>query len=105
MSQYQMSLAHLEDDMKMKKEELNSSNKSVQTIVDRETIAALISKQTGVPAQKIMAAESESYLILSSIFKGESLVKTMRLLQYLMPSGEIDQDFVALADPLHHFYF
>jgi ATP-dependent Clp protease ATP-binding subunit ClpC len=69
MSQYQMALAQLDDEMKSRKEEINSANKSVQTIVDRETIAGLISKQTGVPAQKIMSAESEKLLNLEQYFK------------------------------------
>lgn len=69
MSQYQMALAQLDDEMKSRKEKINSSNKSVQTIVDRETIAGLISKQTGVPARKIMSAESEKLLNLEQYFQ------------------------------------
>lgn len=64
MSKYQMELAQLEIDMAEKKKELFDSTDSNDRFVDEETIAELVSKQTGIPVSKMIETEAEKLLNL-----------------------------------------
>ena len=57
MSIYQMELAQVEEDLKTSRESLEKGRGDGENIVDREIIAALISKNTGIPLQKMVSDE------------------------------------------------
>ncbi|SME90123.1 ATP-dependent Clp protease ATP-binding subunit [Pseudobacteriovorax antillogorgiicola] len=66
MSMFQMKLAQLEDELAEKRKAVDSAREGLDTFVDHETIANLISKNTGIPAQKMVSDESEKLMQLES---------------------------------------
>jgi ATP-dependent Clp protease ATP-binding subunit ClpC len=59
MAKYQMELTRLADQMEQERKKITSEQGQVDTTVDREDIAALVAKQTGVPVTKVIAEEAE----------------------------------------------
>ena len=59
MSQYQMELAQLEEELKVAREEALSKQGGIDNVVDSEAIAALVSRTTGIPVQKMVSDEQD----------------------------------------------
>ena len=64
MSRYQMELVTLEGEMEERKRELDVEKAKDDRFVDADDIAALISKQTGIPASRIAEEEASRLLAL-----------------------------------------
>ena len=69
MSMFQMDLARLEEKLSAMKDEYSKTTDQNDRIVNEENIAALISKQTGVPVNKLVAEEAEKLVNLESYLK------------------------------------
>lgn len=66
MSMYQMKLAEIEDSLTIEKQKNESKRDKLDSVVDQETIAKLLSKTTGIPVSKMMAHESDRLLKLEN---------------------------------------
>lgn len=66
MSSFQMQLAQLDESLEGLRQNYLENTEKVDKFVDRENIAALISRQTGVPATKMIAQEAEKLLHLEA---------------------------------------
>lgn len=66
MSQYQMELVNLEEELANKRKEFVKDEKVSDRLVTRDLIADLVSRQTGVPLKKMLANESSKLLHLES---------------------------------------
>ncbi len=64
MSRYQMELAQLESDMELGRKKFFEKNGDQDKRVDREVIASIISKKTGIPLNKMVENEAEKLLKL-----------------------------------------
>lgn len=64
MARFQMELSQTEVELTRQREELARKSKPEDRFVDRDDIASLISKQTGIPAQKMVASEAQRLLDL-----------------------------------------
>lgn len=64
MSHYQMQLAQLDEKLSKERDDFNRTNEKVDSSVTRETIAQLVSKQSGVPVTKLIAEEADKLLRL-----------------------------------------
>ncbi len=64
MARYQMELAQLEEELKGARQAYLESQGSVDFRVDREAIAAVVSKKTGIPLRKMIATEADKLLQL-----------------------------------------
>ncbi len=64
MSSFQMLLAQLDESLEELRRQHKESTEQVNNVVDRENIAALVSRQTGVPVTKMIAQEAEKLLHL-----------------------------------------
>jgi ATP-dependent Clp protease ATP-binding subunit ClpC len=64
MSRFQMDLVQLESEMEQKKAEFQKERGEEDRSVDREDVAAVISKKTGIPLNKMVATEAERMLHL-----------------------------------------
>ncbi len=64
MARFQMELSQTEVELTKQREELARKSKPEDRFVDRDDIASLISKQTGIPAQKMVASEAQRLLDL-----------------------------------------
>ena len=73
--------------------------------VDEHDIAAVLSRWTGIPAEKLQASETEKLLTMEDILKNESLAKMKRLLKLPMQFKCIAPDLPILIGQLVHFYF
>jgi ATP-dependent Clp protease ATP-binding subunit ClpC len=64
MSRFQMELVQLETEIELKKAEFHKERGQEDRSVDREDVAAVISKKTGIPLNKMVATEIEKMLHL-----------------------------------------
>ncbi|MFW7378199.1 MAG: ATP-dependent Clp protease ATP-binding subunit [Oligoflexus sp.] len=64
MAKYQMELAQIEADLSRQKKEFFDSTESHDRFVDEETIADLVSKQTGIPVNKMIETEADKLMLL-----------------------------------------
>ncbi|HYX36804.1 MAG TPA: ATP-dependent Clp protease ATP-binding subunit [Oligoflexus sp.] len=64
MSRFQMELVQLETEMEQRKEEFQKERGQEDRSVDREAVATVISKKTGIPLNKMVATEIEKLLNL-----------------------------------------
>ncbi len=64
MARYQMALSRLELEMDEEKQKQRAGFAHEDNFVDKDDIAALISKQTGIPVQKMVAEEAQKLLYL-----------------------------------------
>ena len=64
MARYQMELAQLEDELKSARQAYLDAQGAVDHRVDREAIAAVIAKKTGIPLRKMIATEADKLLQL-----------------------------------------
>ncbi len=64
MSRFQMELVQLETEMEQRKIEFQKERGQEDRSVDREAVAAVISKKTGIPLNKMVATEVEKMLHL-----------------------------------------
>ena len=63
MAQYQMELAQLESELREKRESaIDQVGDKKDSFVDEDTIAKLVAKQTGIPANKMMEGEAEKLM-------------------------------------------
>lgn len=67
MARYQMELSRLEDDLRTARERHAKSSPEVEKKVDTPDIAAVVSRITGVPVNKIVAEEAEKLAHLEEI--------------------------------------
>jgi ATP-dependent Clp protease ATP-binding subunit ClpC len=66
MARYQMELAQLEDELKASRQAYQETQGNVDHRVDREAIAAVVSKKTGIPLRKMIATEADKLLDLEA---------------------------------------
>lgn len=64
MARYQMDLSKLDAEMNETRKTLLTTNNQVDNFVDRDDIAQLISNQTGIPVNKMVAQEADKLLNL-----------------------------------------
>jgi ATP-dependent Clp protease ATP-binding subunit ClpC len=64
MSRFQMELVQLETEMEQRKSDFQKERGQDDRSVDREDVAAVISKKTGIPLNKMVATEAEKMLHL-----------------------------------------
>lgn len=66
MARYQMELAQLETELAAKKQDYMKTKSGSDHPVDREAIAAVISKKTGIPLKKMIATEADKLVNLEA---------------------------------------
>ncbi|RYZ56922.1 MAG: ATP-dependent Clp protease ATP-binding subunit, partial [Proteobacteria bacterium] len=66
MARYQMELAQLEGEIKASRQAYQETQGNVDHRVDREAIAAVVSKKTGIPLRKMIATEADKLLDLEA---------------------------------------
>lgn len=69
MAKYQMELSQIEITLATERDHLQQNEGPIDTNVSREDVAAIISKQTGIPVQNMVAEEAEKLLHLEDYLK------------------------------------
>lgn len=69
MAHFQMEIAHIEDELKLKRDEFLKNHKNEERLVTEQDIAAIVSKLTGIPAVKMIAEEADKLMHLEDLLR------------------------------------